>query len=42
MTNDRHRWGEDKTGGYAEENSLAEDELVELGAKAGEHHSNHE
>ena len=42
MTDNREGWGKDEAGGNAKKDSLAEEELVEFGTKAGEHHGDHE
>lgn len=42
MTDNREGWGKNEAGGNAEKNSLAEEELIELGAKTGEHHGDDE
>ncbi len=42
MTDNREGWGKNEAGGNAKKDSLAEDELVELSTKAGEHHSDDE
>lgn len=41
VTDDREGRGKDETTGDAEEDALAEEELVELSTKASEHHGDH-
>ena len=38
MTDNREGWGKNEAGGNAKKDPLAEEELVELGTKAGQHH----
>jgi hypothetical protein len=42
MANDGESWGKNETGGHAKEDSLAEQELIEFGTQASEHHSEDE